>query len=159
MFWGKALSLPTLDESDSVQPSVGMYEVDSKVGQRQRQGRRSPRYYSSRLRNLELRERRRALARKKRRRKQAMRKATRMKHKAAREKWWTQELTFGSFNVRTAAFKGVNGIGHIDLLLTSSDCRGRKGRFFFWVSPGRLQSLRHRPRQVDDRSPGRGGMA
>ena len=26
------------------------------------------------------------------------------------------------------------------------------------VSPGRLQSFRHRPRQVDDRSPGRGGM-
>ena len=75
-------------------------------------------------RNLELRERRRALARKKRRRKQAMRKAARMKHKAARAKRRTQELTFGTFNVRTAAFKGVNGIGHIDVLLRICAAKG-----------------------------------
>ena len=46
-----------------------------------------------------------------------MRKAARMKHKAARAKRRTQEFTFGTFNVCTAAFKGVNGIGHIDVLL------------------------------------------
>ena len=46
-------------------------------------------------RNLELSERRGALARKKRRRKQAMRKAARKKHKAARAKRRMQELTFG----------------------------------------------------------------
>ena len=40
-----------------------------------------------------------------------------MKYKAARAKRRMQELTFGTFNVRTAAFKGVNGIGHIDVLL------------------------------------------
>ena len=67
--------------------------------------------------NLELSERWRALAQKKRRRKRAARKAARMKHKAARAKRRMQELTFGTFNVRTAAFKGVNDIGHIDLLL------------------------------------------
>ena len=68
-------------------------------------------------RNLELSERRRALARKKRRRKQATRKAIRTKHQAARARSRMQELTFGTFNVRTADFKGVNGIGHIDVLL------------------------------------------
>ena len=47
-----------------------------------------------------------------------------MKHKAAREKRRTQELTFGTFNVRTAAFKGVNGIGHIDFLLRICAAKG-----------------------------------
>ena len=42
-----------------------------------------------------------------------------MKHKAARAK-----LTFGTFNVGTAAFKGVNGIGHIDLLLRICASKG-----------------------------------
>ena len=83
-------------------------------------------------RNLELSERRRALARKKRRRKRAMRKAARMKHQAARMKHQAarartrlEELTFGTLNVRTAAVKGVNGIGHIDSLLrpcAAKDC-------------------------------------
>ena len=50
-------------------------------------------------RNLELREGRMALARKKRRRKQAVRKAARMKHKAARAKRQIQDLTFGTFHV------------------------------------------------------------
>ena len=44
-----------------------------------------------------------------------MRKAARMKHQAARAMRRMQELTFGTFNVRTAAIKGVNGIGHIDV--------------------------------------------
>ena len=35
-----------------------------------------------------------------------------------------QELTFGTFNVRTAAFKGVNGIGHIDVLLRICASKG-----------------------------------
>ena len=46
-----------------------------------------------------------------------MRKAARMKHQAARAKRRMQELMFGTFNVRTADFKGVNGIGDIDVLL------------------------------------------
>ena len=33
LVWGNPLPPPTLDESDSVQISVGMYEVDSEVGQ------------------------------------------------------------------------------------------------------------------------------
>ena len=40
-----------------------------------------------------------------------------MKHKAARARSRVDELTFGTFNVRTAAVNGVNGIGHIDTLL------------------------------------------
>ena len=46
-----------------------------------------------------------------------MKKAARMKYQAARARSQMQELTFGTFNVRTSAFKGVNGIGHIDVLL------------------------------------------
>ena len=53
-----------------------------------------------------------------------MRKAARMNHKAARAKRRTQELTLGTFNVRTAAFKGVNGIGHIDVLLRICAAKG-----------------------------------
>ena len=53
-----------------------------------------------------------------------MRKAAHMKHNAARVKRRTQKLTFGTFNVRTAAFKGVNGIGHIDVLLRISAAKG-----------------------------------
>ena len=45
-----------------------------------------------------------------------MGKAARMKHQAARARSRMQELTFGAFNVRRAAIKGVNGIGHIDVL-------------------------------------------
>ena len=64
-----------------------------------------------------------------------MRKAACMKHQAAKAQSRMQELTFGTFNVRTAAFKGTNGIGHIDVLLricaargcdVSSDCRRLK---------------------------------
>lgn len=39
-----------------------------------------------------------------------------MKDKAASAKRRLQELMFGMFNVRTPAFEGVNGIGHIDAL-------------------------------------------
>ena len=39
-----------------------------------------------------------------------------MKHKVARAKSWLDELTFGTFDVRTAAVRGVNGIGLIDSL-------------------------------------------
>ena len=35
-----------------------------------------------------------------------------------------EELTFGTFNVRTAAVNGVNGIGHIDTLLTTCAAKG-----------------------------------
>ena len=64
----------------------------------------------------ELSERRRAFARKKRRGKLAERKSARKKRKATRARSRLEELTFGMFNVRTAAVNGVNGIG------TSTPC-------------------------------------
>ena len=67
-------------------------------------------------RYLELSERLRIFARKKRRGKRVMRKTTRMKRKVAMARSQLDELTFGTFNVRTAAVSGVNGIGHIDSL-------------------------------------------
>ena len=67
--------------------------------------------------HLELSERRRAFARKKRRGKRAERKSVRIKHEATRARSRLEELTFGTFNVRTAAVNGVNDVGHIDTLL------------------------------------------
>ena len=67
--------------------------------------------------HLELSEMRRAFAPKKRRGKRVERMSTRKKHKAARARSRLEERTFGTFNVRTAAVNGVNGIGHIDTLL------------------------------------------
>ena len=60
-----------------------------------------------------------------------MRKAACMKHQAARARSRLEEVAFDTFNVRIAATKDVNGIGHIDSLLRpcaangceSSDCR------------------------------------
>ena len=74
--------------------------------------------------HLELSERRRAFARKKRRGKRAERKSARKKHKPARARSRLQELTFGTFNVRTAAVNGVNGIGHIDTPLRLCAAKG-----------------------------------
>ena len=74
--------------------------------------------------HLELSERRRACARKKRRGKRAGRKATRKKHKATRARSRLDELTFGTFNVHTAAVNGANGVGHIDTLLRSCAAKG-----------------------------------
>ena len=74
--------------------------------------------------HLELGERRRVFARKKRRGKRAERKSTRKKHKATRARSRLEELTFGTFNVRTAAVNGVNGIGHIDTLLRTCAAKG-----------------------------------
>ena len=54
---------------------------------------------------------------KKQRGKRAERKSTRKKSKAARARSRLEELTFCTFNVRTAAVNGVNGIGHINTLL------------------------------------------
>ena len=68
-------------------------------------------------RDLKLSDRQRALARKKRHGKWAMRKAARAKRRMP-------ELTFGTFNVRTAAFKGVNVIGHIDVRLRICAAKG-----------------------------------
>ena len=62
-------------------------------------------------------ERRRAFARKKGREKRAERKSVRKKQKAARARSRLDELTFGTFIIRTAAVHGANGIGHIDTLL------------------------------------------
>ena len=72
----------------------------------------------------ELSKKRRVFARKKRRGKRAERKSARKKHKAARARSRLEELTFGTFNVRTAAVKGVNGIGHIDTLLRTCAAKG-----------------------------------
>ena len=74
--------------------------------------------------HLELSERRRAFARKKRRGKREERKSARKKHEAARERYRLEELTFGKFDVRTAAVNGVNGIGHIDTLLRLCAAKG-----------------------------------
>ena len=63
-------------------------------------------------------------ARKKRRGKRAERKSARKKHKAARARSWLEELTFGMFNVRTAAANGVNGIVYIDTLLRTCAEKG-----------------------------------
>ena len=53
-----------------------------------------------------------------------MGKAARMKHKTARARSRLDELTFGTFNVRTAAVNDVNGISHIDTLLRPCAARG-----------------------------------
>ena len=47
-----------------------------------------------------------------------------MKPKAAWAKRRMQELTFGTFNVRTAGCKGVNSIGHNDVLLRICAAKG-----------------------------------
>ena len=72
----------------------------------------------------ELSERRRTFARKKRREKRAERTSVRKKRKATRARYRLEELTFGTFNVRTAAVNGVNGIGHIDTLLRTCAAKG-----------------------------------
>ena len=37
---------------------------------------------------------------------------------------WLEELTFGTFNIRTAAVNGVNGSGHINTLLRPCAAKG-----------------------------------
>ena len=44
--------------------------------------------------------------------------------KAARARSQLEELAFGTFNVRTAAVNGVNGIGHEDTLLRTCAAKG-----------------------------------
>ena len=68
-------------------------------------------------RHLDLSERRRTLARKKRRGKRAARKVARVRSRL-------DELTFGTFEISTAATNGVNGIGHIDTQLRPCAARG-----------------------------------
>ena len=75
--------------------------------------------------HLELSEKRRVFARKRRREKRAESKSVRKKHEAARARSRLEELTFGTFNVRTAAVNGVNGMGYIGTLLktcAAKDC-------------------------------------
>ena len=72
----------------------------------------------------ELSKKRRVFARKRRRGKRAERKSARKKHKAASARSRLKELTFDTFNVRTAAVNGVNGIGHIDTLLRTCAAKG-----------------------------------
>ena len=47
-----------------------------------------------------------------------------MKHQAARARSRLEEFTFGTFNVHTAAVKGVNDIGHIDSLMRPCVAKG-----------------------------------
>ena len=54
-----------------------------------------------------------------------MRKATRMTHEAARARSRLEELAFSTLNVRTETVNGVNGIGHINILLRHCVARGR----------------------------------
>ena len=54
-----------------------------------------------------------------------MKKTARMEYKVTRVRSRLVELTFGTFNVRTAAVNGVNGTGYTDTLLrpcASSGC-------------------------------------
>ena len=74
--------------------------------------------------HLELSKRRRAFARKKRQGKRVERKYVRKKYKATRARSRLEELTFGTFNVCTAAVNGVNGIGHVDTLLRTCAAKG-----------------------------------
>ena len=74
--------------------------------------------------HLELSKKRRVFARKKRRGKRAERKSARKKHKSARARSRLEELMFGTFNVRTSAVNGVNGIGHRDTLLRTCAAKG-----------------------------------
>ena len=75
--------------------------------------------------HLELSERQRALfGREKRRGKRAERKSARKKHMAATAKSRLEDLTFGTFNVRTVAVNDVYGIGHIDTLLRRCAAKG-----------------------------------
>ena len=47
-----------------------------------------------------------------------------MSHKASRARSRLDDRMFGTFNVRTAAVNGVNGIGHIDTLLRPCAAKG-----------------------------------
>ena len=87
-------------------------------------GRTKARTWAENGLDMELSERWSAFARKKRRGKRAEGKVARMKHKAARARSRQEELTYGTFNVRTAAVNGVNGIGHIDTLLRPCAAKG-----------------------------------
>ena len=91
----------------------------------------------------EMSEKRRVFAQKKRRGKRAEKKSASKKHKAARARSRLEELAFGTFNVRSAAVNGVNGIGHIDTLLRTCAAEGcdvirlqetkRDGNFGIWI--------------------------
>ena len=74
--------------------------------------------------HLELCEGRRAFARKKRRGKRAEKKSTRKKHKAARAGSRLEEVTIGTFNVRTAPVNSVNGIRQIESSLRTCVAKG-----------------------------------
>ena len=50
LFLGKTLPMPTLEESETVSPHIGIYQVADVVGHRRGQGRHSPQNYIYRLR-------------------------------------------------------------------------------------------------------------
>ena len=87
---------------------------------------------------MEVSERWRAFTQEKRRGKGVERKAARMKYKAARVRPKLEGLTSGTFNVRTAAVQGVNGIGHIDTLLRPCAILPFRMAFFYFVTTGCL---------------------
>ena len=61
-------------------------------------------------------EKKKRAARKKRRRRRADRRAANKRKKSARARARIGELTVGTYNVRTLAFKGTNGIGHSEIV-------------------------------------------
>ena len=53
-----------------------------------------------------------------------MRTSARMKRQAASARSRLEEFTYGTFNVRTAAVKGINGDGDIDSILRPCAAKG-----------------------------------
>ena len=70
-------------------------------------------------------EKKKRVARKKRRRRRVYRGAANKRNESARARARIGEFTVGTYNVRTLAFKGANGIGHSEIVLNpceSLDC-------------------------------------
>ena len=63
-------------------------------------------------------------ARKKRRRRRRFRRADQKIRTGARARSRAEELVVGSYNVRTLAFKGTNGLGHAKVILKTCEDAG-----------------------------------
>ena len=69
-------------------------------------------------------EKKKRAARKKRRGRRADQRAAKKRKKGARARARIGELTVGTYNVRTLAFKGANGIGHSEIVLKPCESLG-----------------------------------
>ena len=67
---------------------------------------------------------RKSNARKKRRRRRRIRRAAQKIHTGARARSRAGKLVVGTYNVRTFAFKGTNGIGHAEVILKTCEDAG-----------------------------------